>query len=190
MTTTNASGLSLYTLIGNGAGAFALGVTKAITATNVGGNAPLVLAGQLTGATNNDAIFGLTTQSALNHTGTATGDVAVFLGNGNDTFGSEMDTPFNSEAAAMVTGDFNNDSALDVVVGGPVTTDSSGNPASGAVFDLEGQEQRLIRRARADRHSAQSGLIRRRRAQPAPKNLDLVVANGGTPFATMLVDGS
>ena len=50
-----------------------------------------------------------------------------------------MDTPFNSEAAAMVTGDFNNDDAMDVVVGGPVTTDDGGNPASGAVFYLEGK---------------------------------------------------
>ena len=51
VTTMNASGLSLYTLIGNGAGAFAPGVTKAITATSVGANPPLVLAGQLTSAT-------------------------------------------------------------------------------------------------------------------------------------------
>ena len=116
------------------------------------------------------------------------GDVAVFLGNGNDTFGSEMDTPFNSEAAAMVTGDFNNDDALDVVVGGPVTTDSGGNPASGASLS-RGEGQRLIRRAHANRHAAQSGLIRRRQLTSA-KNLDLVVANGGTPFATTPVDGS
>ena len=94
------------------------------------GTLPLVLAGQLTSATSNDAILGVTTQSA-GTTGSATGDVAVFLGNGNDTFGSEMDTPFNSEAGAMVTGDFNNDNALDVIVGGPVTTDSTGNPACG-----------------------------------------------------------
>ena len=170
MTTTNASGLSLYTLIGNGAGAFAPGVTKAITATNAGANPPLVLAGQLTSATDNNTILGITTKSATT-TGTATGDVAVFLGNGNDTFGSEMDTTYNSEAAAMLTGDFNNDDALDVVVGGPVTTDSGGNPASA---------RSSISRGRTTAHSTHpcrstrrsSGLLRRRRAhqrqEPGP----------------------
>ena len=188
MTTTNASGLSLYTLIGNGAGAFTPGVTKAITATNVGGNPPLVLAGHLNSATNNDAMLGITTQSAT-ITGSATGDVAVFLGNGNDTFGSEMDTPFNSEAAAMVTGDFNNDNVLDVIVGGPVTTDSGGNPATGAVFYLEGKNNGSFDTpvpidTPLNPVSFAAGEL------TSAKNLDLVVANGGTPFATSPVDGS
>ncbi len=188
VTTTNVSGLSLYTLIGNGAGTFAPGVTKAITATNVGGNPPLVLAGELTSATSNDAILGLTTQSA-GTTGTAAGDVAVFLGNGNDTFGSEMDTPFDSEAGAMVTGDFNNDNALDVIVGGPVTTDSNGNPASGAVFYLEGKNNGSFDTpvpidTPLNPVSFAAGEL------TSAKNLDLVVANGGTPFATTPVDGS
>ncbi len=188
VTTTNASGLSLYTLIGNGAGTFAPGVTKAITATNVGGNPPLVLAGELTSATSNDAILGVTTQTA-GTTGTAAGDVAVFLGNGNDTFGSEMDTPFDSEAGAMVTGDFNNDNALDVIVGGPVTTDSSGNPASGAVFYLEGKNNGSFDTpvpidTPLNPVSFAAGEL------TSAKNLDLVVANGGTPFATTPVDGS
>jgi FG-GAP-like repeat len=188
VTTTNASGLSLYTLIGNGAGTFAPGATKAITATNVGGNPPLVLAGELTSATSNDAILGLTTQSA-GTTGTAAGDVAVFLGNGNDTFGSEMDTPFDSEAGAMVTGDFNNDNALDVIVGGPVTTDSGGNPASGAVFYLEGKNNGSFDTpvpidTPLNPVSFAAGEL------TSAKNLDLVVANGGTPFATTPVDGS
>src|SRR5271170_1487836 len=188
VTTINASGLSLYTLIGNGAGTFAPGVTKAITATNVGGNPPLVLAGQLTSATSNDAILGLTTQSA-GTTGTATGDVAVFLGNGNDTFGSEMDTPFNSEAAAMVTGDFNNDNALDVVVGGPVTTDSGGNPASGAVFYLEGKNNGSFD-APVPIATPLNPVSFAAGELTSAKNLDLVVANGGTPFAASPVDGS
>src|SRR5271156_2122092 len=188
VTTTNASGLSLYTLIGNGAGAFAPGVTKAITATNVGGSPPLVLAGQLTSATSNDAILGLTTQSA-GTTGSATGDVAVFLGNGNDTFGSEMDTPFDSEASAMVTGDFNNDNALDVIVGGPVTTDSTGNPASGAVFYLEGKNNGSFD-APVPIDTPLNPVSFAAGELTSAKNLDLVVANGGTPFATTPVDGS
>ena len=188
VTTMNASGLSLYTLIGNGAGAFAPGVTKAITATNVGANPPLVLAGELTSATDNDAILGITTKSA-GTTGTATGDVAVFLGNGNDTFGSEMDTPFNSEAAAMVTGDFNNDNALDVVVGGPVTTDSGGNPASGAVFYLEGKNNGSFD-APVPIDTPLNPVSFAAGELTSAKNLDLVVANGGTPFATTPVDGS
>ena len=188
VTTTNASGLSLYTLIGNGAGAFAPGATKAITATNVGGNPPLVLAGELTSATSNDAILGVTTKSA-GTTGTATGDVAVFLGNGNDTFGSEMDTPFNSEAAAMVTGDFNNDNALDVIVGGPVTTDSGGNPASGAVFYLEGKNNGSFD-APVPIDTPINPVSFAAGELTSAKNLDLVVANGGTPFATTPVDGS
>ena len=188
VTTTKAPGLSLYTLIGNGAGAFAPGVTKAITATNVGGNPPLVLAGELTSATSNDAILGITTQSA-GTTGTATGDVAVFLGNGNDTFGSEMDTPFNSEAGAMVTGDFNNDNALDVVVGGPVTTDSGGNPASGAVFYLEGKNNGSFD-APVPIDTPLNPVSFAAGELTSAKNLDLVVANGGTPFATTPVDGS
>ena len=188
VTTTKAPGLSLYTLIGNGAGAFAPGVTKAITATNVGGNPPLVLAGELTSATSNDAILGLTTQSA-GTTGTATGDVAVFLGNGNDTFGSEMDTPFNSEAGAMVTGDFNNDNALDVIVGGPVTTDSGGNPASGAVFYLEGKNNGSFD-APVPIDTPLNPVSFAAGELTSAKNLDLVVANGGTPFATTPVDGS
>ena len=188
VTTINASGLSLYTLIGNGAGTFAPGVTKAITATNVGGNPPLVLAGELTSATTNDGILGLTTQSA-GTTGTATGDVAVFLGNGNDTFGSEMDTPFNSEAAAMVTGDFNNDNALDVIVGGPVTTDSGGNPASGAVFYLEGKNNGSFD-APVPIATPLNPVSFAAGELTSAKNLDLVVANGGTPFAASPVDGS
>src|SRR5271154_672876 len=188
VTTINASGLSLYTLIGNGAGTFAPGVTKAITATNVGGNPPLVLAGEVTSATTNDAILGLTTQSA-GTTGTATGDVAVFLGNGNDTFGSEMDTPFNSEAAAMVTGDFNNDNALDVIVGGPVTTDSGGNPASGAVFYLEGKNNGSFD-APVPIATPLNPVSFAAGELTSAKNLDLVVANGGTPFAASPVDGS
>src|SRR5271155_1197796 len=188
VTTINASGLSLYTLIGNGAGTFAPGVTKAITAPNVGGNPPLVLAGELTSATTNDAILGVTTQSA-GTTGTATGDVAVLLGNGNDTFGSEMDTPFNSEAAAMVTGDFNNDNALDVIVGGPVTTDSGGNPASGAVFYLEGKNNGSFD-APVPIDTPLNPVSFAAGELTSAKNLDLVVANGGTPFAASQVNGS
>src|SRR5271155_1643269 len=188
VTTINASGLSLYTLIGNGAGTFAPGVTKAITATNVGGSPPLVLAGELTSATTNDAILGVTTQSA-GPTGSAAGDVAVFLGNGNDTFGSEMDTPFNSEAAAMVTGDFNNDNALDVIVGGPVTTDSGGNPASGAVFYLEGKNNGSFD-APVPIATPLNPVSFAAGELTSAQNLDLVVANGGTPFAASPVDGS
>jgi len=148
----------------------------------------LVLAGELTSATSNDAILGLTTQSA-GTTGTAAGDVAVFLGNGNDTFGSEMDTPFDSEAGAMVTGDFNNDNALDVIVGGPVTTDSSGNPASGAVFYLEGKNSGSFD-APVPIDTPLNPVSFAAGELTSAKNLDLVVANGGTPFATTPVDGS
>jgi len=187
VTTTSTGGFSLYTLIGNGDGTFTPGSTTAITATNAG-HTPLVLAGDLNGDKNNDAIVGITTQAAT-LMGNGMGDLAVFLGNGNDTFGSEMDTPFASTAGAILTGDFNNDNVLDVIAGGVVTIDSMANPTSGEVFYVEGKNNGLfdppvsiatplnpVSFAAADLNG--------------DKNLDLVVANQGTPFATSPIDGS
>ena len=180
-------GLSLYTLIGNGGGTFTPGITKAISATNAGEPA-LVLSGDLNGDKNNDAIVGITTQSAT-LTGNGMGDLAVFLGNGNDTFGSEIDTAFASTAGALVSGDFNNDQVLDVIAGGVVTIDSMGNPSTGAVFYLKGKNNGSfdppvqIATPRNPVSFAAADLN-------GDNNIDLVVANNGTPFASSPVPGS
>ena len=187
VTTNNASGLSLYTLTGNGDGTFTSGFTGAISANNAG-NPPLVLAGDLNGDKNNDAMVGITTQSAT-LTGNGMGDLAVFLGNGHDSFGSEIDTPFASTAGAIVAGNFDNDTVMDVVAGGVVTIDSMANPATGAVFYLEGkndgsfQTPVQIATPRNPVSFAAADLN-------GDKNLDLVVADNGAPFASVPVDGS
>ena len=137
-TTTSASGLSLYTLTGNGDGTFAPGATKAISTAGVG-DPLLVIAGPLTSNTSNDVVVGITTQSATT-IGNGMGELAVFLGNGNDTFGSEMDTAFDTTAGAIVAGDFNNDKALDLVAGGVVTVDSDRQPGVGRSLLSRGQE--------------------------------------------------
>ena len=187
VTTNSASGLSLYTLTGNGDGTFTSGFTGAISANNAG-NPPLVLAGDLNGDKNNDAMVGITTQSAT-LTGNGMGDLAVFLGNGHDSFGSEIDTPFASTAGAIVAGNFDNDTVMDVVAGGVVTIDSMANPATGAVFYLEGkndgsfQTPVQIATPRNPVSFAAADLN-------GDKNLDLVVADNGAPFASVPVDGS
>ena len=186
-TTTSASGLSLYTLTGNGDGTFSPGATKAISTAGVG-DPVLVIAGPLTSSTTNDVVVGITTQSATT-IGNGMGELAVFLGNGNDTFGSEMDTAIDTTAGAIVAGDFNNDKALDLVAGGVVTVDSTGSPASGAVYYLEGKNNGTfdtpvpIATPRNPVWFAAADLN-------GDKNLDLVVADEGAPFATNPVDGS
>ena len=186
-TTTSASGLSLYTLTGNGDGTFSPGATKAISTAGVG-DPVLVIAGPLTSSTTNDVVVGITTQSATT-IGNGMGELAVFLGNGNDTFGSEMDTAIDTTAGAIVAGDFNNDKALDLVAGGVVTVDSTGSPASGAVYYLEGKNNGTfdtpvpIATPRNPVSFAAADLN-------GDKNLDLVVADEGAPFATTPVDGS
>ena len=123
-----------------------------------------------------------------NEHGQRAGDVAVFLGNGNDTFGSEMDTPSIrrlprwSPATSTMTMCWTLSWAARSA---PIRR----QPCLGRGLLSRGEEQRLIRPARADRHSAQSRLIRRRRAhqrqEPGPGS-----GQRGTPFATTPVDGS
>ncbi len=162
---------------------------ETITATPAAGlTPPLVLAADLIGAKKNDAIVGITTQAASNLT-TGVGDVAVFLGNNNDTFGAEIDNPFDATAGAMVAGDFNNDKTTDIIAGGVVSEDSFGNPSAGDIFFLAGEKNghfmtphsiggsRSIRSPSAD-VLTDSG------------NLDLVVANTGAPSAMPAVNGS
>ena len=152
------------------------------------GDPVLVVAGPLTSSTSNDVVVGITTQSATT-IGNGMGELAVFLGNGNDTFGSEMDTAIDTTAGAIVAGDFNNDKALDLVAGGVVTVDSTGSPASGAVYYLEGKNNGTfdtpvpIATPRNPVSFAAADLN-------GDKNLDLVVADEGAPFATNPVDGS
>lgn len=187
VTTNSASGLSLYTLTGNGDGTFTSGFTGAISANNAG-NPPLVLAGDLNGDKNNDAMVGITTQSAT-LTGNGMGDLAVFLGNGHDSFGSEIDTPFASTAGAIAAGNFDNDTVMDVVAGGVVTIDSMANPATGAVFYLEGKNDGSFQtpvQIATPRNPVSFAVA----DLNGDKNLDLVVADDGAPFASVPVDGS
>ena len=187
VTTNSASGLSLYTLTGNGDGTFTPGFTGAISANNAG-YPPLVLAGDLNGDGNNDAIVGITIQSAT-LTDNGMGDLAVFLGNGKDFFGGEIDTPFESTAGAIVTGNFNNDSVTDVVAGGVVTIDSMANPATGAVFYLEGKNDGSFEPP-VQIASPRNPVSFAAADLNGDKNLDLVVADNGAPFASVPVDGS
>ncbi len=188
-TNSGTSGLELYTLTGNGDGTFAPGASKAITAANASTSNPvLALAADLNSDKNVDAIIGITSQSAA-QTGTALGDLAVFLGNGNDTFGSEIDSTFDSTAGAMIAGDFNNDKVLDVIAGGVVTTDASSNPATGAIFYLEGENNGMFDPP-VQIGSPLNPVSFAVEDLNGDKNLDLVVADSGTPFATTPVAGS
>ena len=186
VTTDDSSGLSLYTLTGNGDGTFAPGATAPIGVTDAGEPA-LVLAGDVNGDKNIDAIVGITTQSAT-LVGNGMGDLAVFLGNGKDAFGSEIDTLFDSTAGAIAAGDFNNDKILDVIAGGVVTIDSSANPLTGALFYLEGKGNGMfdppvqIGSPRSPVSFAVDDLN-------GDQNLDLVVADNGAPFAATPVSG-
>ena len=180
--------LSLYTLIGNGSGGFTPGISQPIDVTDAFGIPPLVLAGDLNGDSKNDAIVGITTESA--ESGAAgTGDLAVFLGNGNDTFGSEKDTHLNAGIGAMVLGDFNDDKKPDVIAGGTVSADESGNPASGTVFFLAGQGNGSFA-SPVPIASAPNPVALASMDLNGDQNLDLVVGDGGAPGAIPPVPGS
>ncbi len=175
---------SLYTLTGSGSGTFTPGTTEAISAVNVGATPPLVLAGDLTGNHKIDAIVGVTTQD-----GPGTGDLAVFLGNGNDTFSGEKDTILGSSIGAMVAGDFNNDKKLDVIAGGIVSGDVPYDPVSGAVFFLAGQGNGFFATP-APIASPLNPVALAAMDFNGDKNLDLVIADGGAPFVTTPIVGS
>jgi hypothetical protein len=176
--------LSLYTLIGTGTGSFTPGATVPIGETNALSTPPLVAAGELTGDNHNDAIVGVTTQTEPGE-----GDLAVFLGDGNDTFGGEKNTSLASTIGAMVLGDFNDDKKLDVIAGGVVGTDGEGDPTSGAVFFLAGQGNGSF----ATPVSIASPLNPVALAAMdlnGDKNLDLVIGDGGSPDVTPTIAGS
>ena len=177
------SQLSLYTLLGNGTGNFTPGATEPISARSVPPMPVLVLAGDLTGDSKNDAIFGISTQNA------GAGDLAVFLGNGNDTFGAEKDTFVSSSIGAMVTGDFNNDHKLDVIAGGIASTDDLGNPSSGKVFFLAGEGNGSFG-SPASIASPINPVSLAAADFNGDKNLDLVIADGGAPYVTTPIAGS
>ncbi len=185
ITTTNVtSKLSLYTLIGNGNGGFTPGATVPIDETNALGTPPLVAAGDLTGDNDNDAIVGVTTQS---QPGAA--ELAVFLGNGNDTFGSEKNTRVASTVGAMVLGDFNNDKKLDVIAGGVVSTDTDEDPTAGAVFFFAGQGNGSFATPVTIANPLNPVAFAAQDLN-GDNNLDLVIANGGSPDSTPPVAGS
>lgn len=183
--TTNASSeglLSLKTLLGNGDGTFNPGFTGSIDATSAAA-VPLVLADRLTNSGDNDAIVGVTT-------GSNTGELAIFLGKGNDSFDSELDTPVASSIGAMIAGVFkHSDPGMDLIAGGATTTDSQSNPTSGAVFFLPGQGN-----GRFGTPSRIASPVNPVSFAAADLNkdtdLDLVVADGGSPNATFPIAGS
>ncbi|MGC1343614.1 MAG: FG-GAP-like repeat-containing protein [Candidatus Binataceae bacterium] len=182
---------SLYTLLNNGEGAFTPGSSTAISVQGTANDPALVLSGDLTNDNKMDAIVAVTTQDAASDA-SGTGNLAVFLGSGSDSFGTEMDTPIASTAAAAVTGDFNNDTNLDVIVGGLVTTDVDGNPTAGAIYFLAGQKNGLFA-APARIGTAENTLNPVSFAVDdlnGDKNLDLVVADAGAEGATSPVNGS
>lgn len=182
---------ALYTLLNNGEGSFTPGSSTAISVQGTANDPALVLSGDLTNDNKMDAIVAVTTQDAGDGV-SGTGNLAVFLGTGSDSFGSEMDTSIASTAAAAVTGDFNNDTKLDVIVGGLTATDDDGNPTAGAVYFLAGQKNGLF--AAATRiGTAESPLNPVSFAAEdlnGDKNLDLVVADAGAEGATPPVNGS
>ncbi len=184
-------GLSLYTLTGNGDGTFNPGYTAAISVQGTGEDQPLVNTGDLTGNNQMDAIIGITTQDPDGYY-SGTGNLAVFLGTGSDSFGSEIDTPITSTVGAIATGDFNNDTKLDVIVGGVVSTDIDSNPTAGAVYFLAGENNGSF----ATPSEIGTPLTPLNPVSFAAadlngdKNLDLVVADAGAEGTTPPVAGS
>ncbi len=142
-----------------------------------------MLAGDLNGDSKNDAIVGVTTQT------NGGGTLAVFLGNGNDTFGAEKDTFLTSSIGAMVTGDFNNDTKLDVIAGGVTSADQSGNPDSGTVFFLAGQGNGSFAAPTAIAHPLNLAALAVADFD-GDKKLDLVIGDGGSPNVMPPILGS
>ena len=174
-------GFTLYTLAGNGDGTFAPRATAAISA-NHPGDPRLVLTGDVNTDGKNDAILGITKHPA-GPDASGVGEVAVFPGNGNGTFSSEVDTLFGSTAGAIVTGDFNGDKVLDIVAGGVVTTDELSNPASGAVFFLAGKDNGSFD-APVQIGAPLNPVSFAVADLNGDKSLDLVIADQGTPDST------
>ena len=142
------------------------------------------MAADLTGDSKNDAIFGISTQDA------GAGDLAVFLGNGNDTFGVEKDTFVCREPSARwLRGDFNNDNKLDVIAGGMASTDDLGNPAAGQVFFLAGEGNGSFA-APVSIASPVNPVSLAAADLNGDNNLDLVIADGGAPYVTSPIAGS
>ncbi len=185
ITTTSAAGkLSLFTLLGKGDGSFTPATTPPINAFNVSIHPPLVVAGDLTGNTKNDVIVGITTQNSPGQ-----GELVVFLGNGNDTFGTEKDTSLSSGIGAMILGDFNNDKKPDLIAGGVVSIDQQNSPTAGNLFFLAG--------AGTGSFAAPTSIANPLNAAAlasfdfdGDQNLDLVVGDGGSTNSNAPVAGS
>jgi hypothetical protein len=173
-------GLALYTLTGHGDGVFDRGTARVLRAASAG-DKTIVVAGDLNADGKSDAIVATTTNPA-GPSGGGAGNLAVFLGNGDDTFGVEHDTAFPSAASAMAAGDFNNDRMLDVVAGGVVRTDAQSNPVSGAVFLMKGRNDGSFD-APVQVAAARNPVSIAAADLNGDRNLDLVIADRGAPDA-------
>jgi Flp pilus assembly secretin CpaC len=91
-------------LLGNGDGTFQPATTARTLTT---GNAP---AGIATADFNADSILDLAVTNSTDN------DVAVFIGNGNGTFGFVFNLPTGAGPAGIITGDFNSDGVPDLAV--------------------------------------------------------------------------
>ena len=172
------SGSSLYLLEGNGDGTFTPGGT---TATSVVPNA--MVSADFNADSKSDLLLAATISGPSSGT-PASGELATFLGNGNGTFGSEIDSPsFGASAQVLAAAPFHGSSVLDAIVGGVATTDSLGNPATGALFILTGDGQGKFQSpsqigAPLNPVSIATGDFN------ADGKTDLVVADGGAPYVS------